>query len=60
MTEARAFGTDRRTRFQFVEERGTALAGRRCLAHGAPAPGSDTPDDLERARRLPQFASASD
>ena len=30
------------------------------IAHGAPAPGIDTPEDLARARSLPEFAAASD
>ena len=30
------------------------------VADGAPAPGIDTPDDLARARRLPEFAGARD
>jgi 3-deoxy-manno-octulosonate cytidylyltransferase (CMP-KDO synthetase) len=30
------------------------------IAHGAPTPGIDTPDDLARARRLPEFAATTD
>jgi 3-deoxy-manno-octulosonate cytidylyltransferase (CMP-KDO synthetase) len=30
------------------------------IAEGAPSPGIDTPEDLARARRLPEFAAASD
>jgi len=30
------------------------------IAQGTPAPGIDTPDDLARARRLPQFAMTTD
>ena len=30
------------------------------IAQGTPAPGIDTPEDLERVRRLPEFAAATD